>query len=200
MAFSTSLFDAIYQTHERICQPAPIVPFLSVWSAPPLPISHEPFLLPSKPLASHLLSVFFQHHTDTLYFVNQGRMQHHLNDLYARAVGRVVQPTGLRESYLLVRTFAVLALGAMHVETAGTIEDASEGGGGGVGVRDDELIAGLPGMAYFAKANALLPRFPDFRSLNAVQALAIMVRLTALDLRHAVSRPAGVLLDVHELL
>lgn len=134
------------------------------WDSRPLPTSMvDPYTLPPSHLARHLVSIFFQHCSDTLYFVDPVEFKSGVDSLYGT-------PSSLDgDAWALAQFYIVLALASLHV--ASPLADQSA----------EDILLGLqdgqdfPGMAYFAKANVLLSGYPERSCMSGAQTLALVV-------------------------
>ena len=115
--------------------------------------------LPSKPVANYLLSVFFQHCSDTLYFVHQLTMLVHVEGLYLIPDQAVKLATD-KDRWVLARFLTMLAVASLH--SAG-------------GTPSHNPVDQIPGLRYFLQARKLIPSVVDCRGVDAVQVLALLV-------------------------
>ena len=90
-------------------------------------------------------------------------MQYHIQEIYAVSEDRYIQPSNLKDRWILTRMYTMLALGSLLADCSSSRPFMG---------RASSFEP--PGMEYFAIASALLPGISDFLSLDAVQALALI--------------------------
>ena len=168
VAFYTALQDTLRTLPAMATKNVQLPPFPARDLSSVDRLEETPVLLPAKPLANYLLSIFSQHCTDILYFVHQFTMLLHVEDIYATSEQTVVPKTP-KDRWVLARMFAMLAIGALHSTTpALTINRSKQD-------RSDEVSL-IPGMKFFVIAKGLLPIMSDCRGPDAVQTLVLLVR------------------------
>jgi hypothetical protein len=144
------------------------------WDSRPLPVSMvDPYTLPALHLSRHLTSIFFQHCSDTLYFLSPTAFPVAVQSLYNAPV---TDPSlaGTEVVWTLCQLYMVLALASIHIsspinEHRPMFEDVRRG----PSLPGEEQE--FPGMPYFAQANILLSAFPERASFSGAQTLALVV-------------------------